>query len=415
MARKRTQLSLLIIFIAVLLIQTAASSGSIYAIGQQQNSSMVNSNNTNSLLLNEENILNRIFKQTEESVVTITRTLPSSTTVTTPDTQNTTVLESGILYDNQGHIITTNHAVGDAKIVNVLFENGNRRSAKVVGSDPLDDIAVLKIVENLSQHIQQPKTSLLPTPLTIGNSSNLSIGQPVIAIGNPYGLEGTMTTGIVSQTGRLVPLTTSVEKFLGLHFPWVAYSIPDVIQTDAPINQGNSGGPLLNLQGQVIGMNTATISHSNGIGFAISSNALSRIVSTLVAKGNYTHPYLGLALDTSPSALAEDYESVPANLKGVFVNVIEKGGPADKAGIRGSNLDQYYQRHSGDMIVAIDGHNITKAEDFMSYIHEHKTAGDSVNLTLYRDGKMLNLIANLKPWPALAPYTRQATSSSNPE
>jgi S1-C subfamily serine protease len=412
MTSKATTLSLLIIFIAVLFIQTAASSGSIYAIGQQQNSSMVNSNNTNSLPLNEENILNRLFKQTEESIVTVIRTVPSSTTVTTPDTQNTTFLESGLLYDNQGHIITTNHAVGDAKIVNILFENGNRRTAKVIGSDPLDDIAVLKIVENLSQ---QPKTSLLPNPLTIGNSSNVSIGQPVIAIGNPYGLEGTMTAGIVSQTGRLVPLTTPVEKFLGLHFPWVGYSIPDVIQTDAPINQGNSGGPLLNLQGQVIGMNTATISHSNGIGFAISSNALSRIVPTLVAKGNYTHPYLGLAVDTSPSAIAEDYESVPTNLKGVFVNVIEKGGPADKAGIRGSNLDQYYKRHSGDMIVAIDGHNVTKAEDFMSYIHEHKTPGDSVNLTVYRDGKMLNLTANLKPWPSLAPYTRQATSSSNPE
>ena len=415
MASKTTQLSLLIIFIAVFFIQTAASSGSIYAIAQQQNSSIVNTNNTNSLLLNEENTLNRLFKQTEDSVVTIIRNLPSSTTVTTPDTQNTTVLESGFLYDNQGHIITTNHAVGDAKIVGVLFENGNRRTAKVIGSDPLDDIAVLKIVENLSQRAQQPKTSLLPTPLTIGNSSNVSIGQPVIAIGNPYGLEGTMTTGIVSQTGRLVPLTTSVEKFLGLHFPWVAYSIPDVIQTDAPINQGNSGGPLLNLQGQVIGMNTATISHSNGIGFAISSNAISRIFPILVAKGNYTHPYLALALETSPSAIAEDYESVPANLKGVFVNVIEKGGPADKAGIRGSNLDQYYKRHSGDMIVAIDGHNVTKAEDFMSYIDEHKTPNDSVNLTVYRDGKMLNLTANLKPWPSLAPYTRQATSSSNPE
>jgi S1-C subfamily serine protease len=162
-------------------------------------------------------------------------------------------------------------------------------------------------------------------------------------------------------------------------------------------------------------MNTASLSHSNGIGFAISSNALSRIVPILVAKGNYTHPYLGLALDTSPSAIAEDYESVPANLKGVFVNAIEKGGPADKAGIRGSNHDEYYQRHTGDMILAIDGHNVTKAEEFISYIHEHKTPGDSLNLRVYRDGKMLNLIANLKPWPSLAPYIRQATSSSNPE
>jgi S1-C subfamily serine protease len=132
MASKTTQLSLFIIFITVFFIQIAASSGSIYAIVQQQNSSIVNPNNTNSLLLNGENILNRLFKQTEDSVVTVIRTVPSPTTVTTPDTQNTTVLESGFLYDNQGHIITTNHAVGDAKIVNVLFENGNRRTAKVI-------------------------------------------------------------------------------------------------------------------------------------------------------------------------------------------------------------------------------------------------------------------------------------------
>jgi S1-C subfamily serine protease len=166
MTTKVTTLSLLLIFTAVFFIQTAASSRS------------VNTNNTNSLLLNVGNTLNRIFKQTEDSVVAVTRTLPSSTTVTTPETQNTTSSESGFLYDNQGHIITTKHGVGDAKTVNVLFENGNRRTAKVVGSDPLDDIAVLKIVENLSQHTQQPKTSLLPTPLTIGNSSNLKIGDP---------------------------------------------------------------------------------------------------------------------------------------------------------------------------------------------------------------------------------------------
>src|SRR5215469_4859826 len=188
-----------------------------------------------------------------------------------------------------------------------------------------------------------------------------------------------MTAGIVSQTGRLVPGTTSAEKFLRLHFPWVAYSIPNIIQTDAPINSGNAGGPLLNLRGQVIGMSTATISQSNGIGFAISSNVISRIVPTLITNGYYSHPYLGIALDTSPSAIAEDYENVPANLKGVFVNAIEKGGPVDKAGVRGSNLDQYYQRHSGDMIVAIDGHNITKAEEFMSNIDGHKNAGNSVN------------------------------------
>src|SRR5215469_13938222 len=135
MVIKTGKLSILIIFIAVLFIQTAASSGSIYAIAQQQNPSTVNTNNTNSHLLNEGNRLNRIFKQNEGSIVAITRSLPSSTMITTPNTQNTTILESGFIYDNQGHIITTNHGVGDAKKVNILFENGNRRTAKVIGSD----------------------------------------------------------------------------------------------------------------------------------------------------------------------------------------------------------------------------------------------------------------------------------------
>jgi S1-C subfamily serine protease len=415
MASKIMELSLSITFafIAILFVQTADNSGSIHAIGQQQTPNIAAL--TNSALFEEEaSTLNTVFKQAEKSLVTITRTLPSPTMVT-PQTQNITVLGSGFLYDNQGHIITNNHVVGNAKIVNVLFENGDRRTAKVVGGDMLNDIAVLKIVENLTKNGQQQKTRPLPTPLIIGNSSKLEIGQPVIAIGNPFGLEGTMTSGIVSQIGRLIPQGSSVQQFLRLHFPWIAYSIPDAIQTDAPINPGNSGGPLLNLQGQVIGINTATIARSNGIGFAISSNAISRIVPALIAKGNYTHPYLGLALDTSPAAIAEDYKNVTANLKGVFVNAIEKSGPADKAGIRGSNLDQYYQRHSGDMITAVDGHNVTKAEDLISYIDEHKTPGDRLNLTLYRDGKMLNLTVSLKPWPSLVPYIRQATSSSNPE
>jgi len=167
------------------------------------------------------------------------------------------------------------------------------------------------------------------------------------------------------------------------------------------------------LKGQVIGINTAAIGN-NGIGFAIPSNAIARIIPTLIGKGNYTHPYLGLDIDTSASAVANDYKNVPANLNGVFVNAIEKGGPADKAGLHGSSLDQYYQRHSGDMIVAVDGHNVTKADDFIAYIDEHKSPGETLNLTVYRDGKILHLVANLKPWPSLDPFVRQLISSSNP-
>jgi len=377
----------------------------VSVVQPKQNSTI---SNITSDLLAQENTLNTIFKQAEKSIVTITRTLPSPTTVT-PEAQNITVLGTGFVYDNQGHIITNNHVVGHAKTANVLFENGDRFTAKVIGGDTLNDLAVLKLIGNITQ---LPHQNEQRTPLPIGNSSKLQIGESVIAIGNPYRLEDTMTTGIVSATRRLIPEDTPVEQVLRLHFPWVAFSIASGIQTDAPINPGNSGGPLLNLQGQVIGINTAAIGN-NGIGFAIPSNAITRIIPTLIAKGNYTHPYLGLATDTSASAIADD-KNVPANLNGVFVNAIEKGGPADKAGLHGSGLDQYYQRHSGDMIVAVDGHNVTKADDFIAYIDEHKSPGESLNLTVYRDGKILHLVANLKPWPSLAPFVRQLISASNP-
>jgi S1-C subfamily serine protease len=416
------------VVLALVLILVHSFIGSTYAMGEQgpvklrilderllgqyvqavsvqpkQNST---SSNISSDLLAQENTLNTIFNQAEKSIVTITRTLPSPTTVT-PEAQNITVLGTGFVYDNQGHIITNNHVVGHAKTVNVLFENGDRHTAKVIGGDTLNDLAVLKLIGNITQQNEER------SPLPIGNSSKLQIGEAVIAIGNPYRLEGTMTTGIVSATGRLIPEDTPVEQFLRIHFPWVAFSIASGLQTDAPINPGNSGGPLLNLQGQVIGINTAAIGN-NGIGFAIPSNAITRIIPTLIGKGNYTHPYLGLAIDTSASAIADDYKNVPANLNGVFVNAIEKGGPADKAGLHGSGLDQYYQRHSGDMIVAVDGHNVTKADDFIAYIDEHKSPRESLNLTVYRDGKILHLVANLKPWPSLAPFFRQLISSSNP-
>jgi len=422
-----------VITVALVLVLVHSFIGSTYGIGEQgpikflrilnerplkqyvqaislvqpkQNSTI---SNISSDLLAQENTLNTIFNQAEKSIVTITRTLPSPTTVT-PEAQNITVLGTGFVYDNQGHIITNNHVVGHAKTVNVLFDNGDRYTAKVIGGDSSNDLAVLKLIDKSSQLPQRYEER---SALQIANSSKLQIGEPVIAIGNPYRLEDTMTTGIVSATGRLIPEDTPVEQFLRIHFPWIAFSIASGIQTDAPINPGNSGGPLLNLQGQVVGINTAAIGN-NGIGFAIPSNAITRIIPTLIGKGNYTHSYLGLAIDTSASAIADDYKNVPANLNGVFVNAIEKGGPADKVGLHGSGLDQYYQRHSGDLIVAIDGHKVTKADDFIAYIDEHKIPGQSLNLTVYRDGKILHLVANLKPWPSLDPFVRQLISSSNP-
>ena len=178
---------------------------------------------------------------------------------------------SGFVYDTKEHIITNNHIVSNAtKIFDVTFIDGNRYTASVIGKDPFSDLAVLKIIENLTNPL---------TPLSIDNSSNLQVGDQVIAIGNPYGLDNTMTTGIVSQTSRLLSESAS-------------FSIPDAIQTDAPINPGNSGGPLLNINGQVIGMNTAGL--SDGVGFAISSDTIIKETPFLIQKGNFTHFYIGL-------------------------------------------------------------------------------------------------------------------------
>jgi S1-C subfamily serine protease len=202
--------------------------------------------------------LNDIFNKGEKSVVQITKSVVPPAYILTPERQeNTTSLGSGFVYDNNGHIVTNYHVIANASIVDVTFIDGNRYTANVTGIDPSNDLAVLKIIENFAGD-----ELLIPPPLVLGNSSQLKVGDLVVAIGNPFGLEGSMTTGIVSQKGRLLQ-----ELQQG------GYSIPDTIQTDASINPGNSGGPLLNMNAEVIGVNTAGI-FPGGIGFAISSNSI---------------------------------------------------------------------------------------------------------------------------------------------
>jgi S1-C subfamily serine protease len=333
--------------------------------------------------------LNNMFKQVENSVVQVTSKIPANNTIDS-QTQNTTALGSGFVYDKQGHIITNAHVVGPSKTVDVTFVDGNRYTAKVMGTDGDSDIAVIQITDNnITKSLK---------PLTIGNSSKLEVGDPVIAVGNSFGLSDTMTTGIVSQIGRLLPPS-------GLGF-----SIPDAIQTDAPINPGNSGGPLLNMQGQVIGINTAGISASEqdgstGVGFAISSNTVMRIVPILIEKGHYIHPYVGITSATLTTDLATTINaSLPINFKGVYVDQIKKSSPADKAGIHGSTIDQYSIKHGGDIITAVDGQTITKSEDLISYIDDHKSVGDSVVFTIYRNGHILNLKTTLTARPSTSSY-----------
>jgi S1-C subfamily serine protease len=332
--------------------------------------------------------LHTIFKQVENSVVQITS-----------KTSNATTLGSGFVYDKQGHIVTNSHVVGDARMVDVAFIDGNRYTAKVIASDPYNDVAVLQI--------SKPQRQLLSSlkPLVLGNSSNLDIGDAVIAIGNPFGLSDTMTTGIVSGIGRSVPVSAG------------GFSIPNAIQTDAPVNPGNSGGPLLNMQGEVIGMNTAAILSSDafsGIGFGIPSNTITKIVSALIEKGYYPHPFLGLTFGTLTSDLAED-NGIPVNLEGIYVDTITKNSSADKAGIHGSTRDQYGTKHLSDIIIAADGHNITTSDDLLNYIGQHKIAGNNITLTVYRNGHTIDLKAKLAARPSLLPFlTTQSAPPSVP-
>jgi S1-C subfamily serine protease len=290
--------------------------------------------------------------------------------------QNTTELGSGFIYDTQGHVITASHVVDGTTLSDVTFVDGSRYTAKTIGRDPYSDIAVLQIMGNVIGPLK---------PLVIENSSGLRVGEQVIAIGHPFGIANTMTNGIIAQTGYL------------LSIPDIGVFFPDVIQTDAAINPGNSGGPLLNTKGEVIGLNVGRIISIGapgpypGLTVAAPSNALLRIVPTLIAKANYSHPYIGLVGSTLTSDLAQTINNLPRNFKGILVNSIVKDGPADKAGIEASTVDKYDKRHWGDIITAVDDHPVIRTEDLISYIEEHKSVGESVKLSAYRNGQIISV------------------------
>ena len=321
--------------------------------------------------------ISEIFKDVQGSVVQITRE-NQPTSDDPPGDENVTSLGSGFVFDKQGRIITNHHVVRDSKNVDVTFIDGNRYVASVIGSDPFNDIAVIDIAQNISGQLY---------PLRLGNSSAVEVGDQVIAIGNPYGLAGSMTVGIVSQKGRLISTEGS------------AFSIPSVIQTDALINPGNSGGPLINVNEEVIGMNTAgVLSNSgsfSGIGLAVPSNTISKIVPVLISKGNYTHPWLGISASTLTSKLTENFENLSRDFKGVYVDSIIKDGPADKAQLQGSTTDQYGDKHGNDIITAVDNHNVTYMEDLVSYMDENKQPGEKLSVTVFRNHTYTDLSVEL--------------------
>lgn len=275
---------------------------------------------------------------------------------------------SGFVWDKQGHIVTNYHVVRGAKRFAVTLGKGETIAARLIAAEPRKDIAILKL----------ESTSNLAffknfTPLKIANSSELDVGQKTLAIGNPYGLDRTLTTGIVSALGRRVPGVGGV-------------TIRDMIQTDASINPGNSGGPLLDSQGRLIGMNTSIISRSGasaGIGFAVPSNTIKRIVEQLLTHGKVKLAGIGVHL-------LADRVARQLGVRGMIVAEVISGSPAEKAGLRGTFRNQYGELVIGDVITAIDGQKIKNYDDLYNVLSKLRI-GQSIQLTVYRNNKSRTL------------------------
>lgn len=274
---------------------------------------------------------------------------------------------SGFVYSSDGHIITNNHVIEDANRIDVIFSDGSRKRAEVVGTDVYNDIAVLKVdKEDLK-------------PLEMANSSEIMRGQTAIAVGNPFGLSGTMTAGIVSAKNRNIRTEGG-------------FSIPDVVQTDAAINPGNSGGPLMNIDGEVIGVNTAIQSNTgsfNGVGFAVSSNTVQRVADNIIEEGDYDHSWVGVSgIDVNSDIVDAMNLSVS---RGFLVMNVVKDGPADQAGLRAGDrnatINDVRYRLGGDVITGINETEISGIDQIHTYLAQETQPGDRVVITVIRDGK----------------------------
>ena len=318
-----------------------------------------------------------IYAKTSRSVVEIAVTSTGSGSPFRPEgTQQ--AQGSGFVYDRQGHVITNQHVVDGAESVKITFWNGTSYDAEVVGSDPSTDIAVLNV---------DAPASLL-RPLALGKSSAVAVGDPVVAIGSPFGLEGTVTSGIVSALHR------EIESPNG-------FTIDDAIQTDAAINHGNSGGPLLDMQGEVIGVNAQIESESggsDGVGFAVPSGTVRLIADQLIETGSVQHAYLGVGVDTVPAAVAEELDTVP----GVAIASVRTGSPAAQAGLRAATgtkvVDGQEYPSGGDVITKLDGTAIESAAELRSLI-DARSPGDTIRLTVVRGGKTRTVEVTLASRP----------------
>ncbi|HEY7226586.1 MAG TPA: trypsin-like peptidase domain-containing protein [Nitrososphaeraceae archaeon] len=333
--------------------------------------------------------MSKLFDRVKGSVVQIT--------VSNKDPR-ASALGSGFVYDSAGHIITNDHVIRNRSYndtqtnnVTVTFLDDKSYKAKIIGSDPFSDLAVLQI--------ENPKNESI-IPLTLSNSTHAKIGEHVIAIGNPFGLSGSMTEGIISGLGRVIPSQNpgspegpDLPPDQVTQNPSTSYSIPEIIQTDAAINPGNSGGPLLNLNGQVIGINSAIFSLTgeySGVGFAIPASTIQRVVPVLMSEHSYKHPWIGISgIDVNEQiASAMNLNTT----RGFLVIDTSPGGPASRAGLHGGDkfvdVNGRKTKLFGDVIIKIDNQSVSKIDDILVYLEQHKKVGQDVKLTVIRDGKL---------------------------
>lgn len=288
---------------------------------------------------------------------------------------------SGFVYGDEGYIVTNNHVVEGGNTFEVAFAGGERLAAELVGTDADSDLAVLK-VDALPDGV---------APLALGDGQSLQVGQLVVAIGNPFGEEGSMSMGIVSALGRSLPSQRILET-------GNSYSLPEVIQTDAPINPGNSGGPLLNLKGEVIGVNSAIASitgTNSGVGFAIPVQAVRQIVPSLIENGSYEYPYMGVSFQDEISLRQQEALGLPQT-RGAYVVGVTQGSPAAEAGLIGADPTT---GRGGDLLIAIDDRPVNEFSDLNAYLVFHSSVGQTIELTVLRDGEEMVLPLTLARRP----------------
>jgi len=292
-------------------------------------------------------------------------------------------LGSGFVWDTQGDIVTNNHVISGASSMTVTFSDGTTVDASLVGADADSDLAVIKV----------NPSGLQLQPVILGDSTTIQVGQLAVAIGNPFGLENTMTVGFVSAIGRLVPADQNATG--------PTYSIPDIIQVDTPINPGNSGGVLLDDTGALIGVtqSIATSSgSSSGVGFAIPSVIVKQVVPALITKGHYDHPYLGVSVTSLDPDLATAM-NLPSNQHGALVETVTAGGPADKAGLKASNTNATVNGQQvpvgGDVITAYNGQTVKSSDDLITFLANSGAVGQTVTLIILRSGTQMQVQVTL--------------------